>query len=146
MYRHPFWILFLCLIMICVLGYTGYTLIKVWQYLRLDRQTAAQTIQWNVLAINDEAYVPIASYSFIVNGKSYRSETQLEETYLNAWTAQEAIERLEYASPLIWYVSYNPEISSLQKHFPLKQSVYTGFLLILALYFIGMGYYIKRRF
>jgi hypothetical protein len=146
MYRNPFWMLFLSLVLIGILGYTGCTLVKVWRYVRLDRQTAVHEIQWSVLALSDEAFVPLASYSFLVQGKNYQGETRWNETYLNQWTAQEAITRLQQSPPQVWYDSSDPEISSLQKHFPIKQSLYAALLWLLGLYFIGLGYYVNRRF
>jgi hypothetical protein len=143
MRRNLFWILFISVIFLGVLGYTTHTLIKVWQYMRLDQQTQAQDIRWSILSSNEEAFVPFANYSFIVQDKSYQGQTRWQETYLNQWTAQEAIMRLEHAPPLVWYDSSSPEISSLQKKFPLKESIYTLMLLILGVYFIGLGYYVN---
>jgi hypothetical protein len=146
MARNPFWLLFISLIILGVLGYTTYTLTQVWQYMRLDQQTEAQQIQWSVLPISDESFIPFAIYSFRIHGKSYQGETRWQESYLNQWAAQEAIVRLEKNPPPVWFDSSAPQVSSLQKLFPLKESLYSLLLWILGIYFLGLGYYVNRCF
>ena len=99
MNRSPFWIVFLSLFMITVLGYTTHTLIKVWQYARLNEQTKAMDIEWTVIPQSDESFIPFAHYSFIVHGKKYHGQTRWQESYLNQWAAEEAVVRLKKKSP-----------------------------------------------
>jgi hypothetical protein len=146
MSRQPFWILFMSVIILGVLGYTAHTLIKVWRYMRLDKQTEAQNIQWSVVSSSEDAFIPFANYSFTIDSKSYHGQTRWQEVYLNQWTAQEAIARLERSPPPVWFDSASPEVSSLQKHFPLKESIYSILLWLLGIYFLGLGYYVNRRF
>jgi hypothetical protein len=146
MHRNPFWILFLSLLVLGIGGFSVRTGCHLWHYLRLDKQIPAQNIQWSVVSLSDEEFVPFARYYFNVKGISYQGQTLWQETYLNAWTAQETIARLSASPPLVWFYAPNPEISSLQKHFPLKESLYTLLLWFLGLYFLGLGYYVKLRF
>lgn len=146
MKRSPFWIVFLSLFMITVFGYTTHTLIKTWQYMRLNEQIVAQNIQWTVISQNDESFIPLAHYSFSVQGKKYEGQTRWQESYLNQWAAEEAIVRLKKNPPLVWISSSSPENSSLQKEFPVKESLYSILLWMLAIYFFGLGYYLNRRY
>lgn len=146
MRHNPFWIIFISLIILSVLGYTTYMVVEVWQYMRLNRQTAAQNIEWSIIASSEDAFIPLARYSFIVDGKIYEGQTQWQETYLNRWTAQEAIGRLTQSPPPVWFDSSSPKISSLQKIFPFKASFYALLLWILGIYFLGLGYYVNQRF
>lgn len=145
MHRNPFWIVFLGLLMLGILGYTARTGFSVWQYLRLDKETSAQEIQWAVAAFSDEKFVPFARYRFHAYGKSYEGQTIWGESYLNQSTAQEAIIHLSKSPPPVLFNASMPEISSLQKHFPLKALIYTLILWILGIYFSGLGYYVKQR-
>lgn len=145
MQRNPFWIFFISVILLGTLGYTTYTLIKVWQYQRLDQQTQAQNIQWSIIPESDEAFIPFAHYSFVIDGKNYEGQTRWQEAYLNQWAAQEAIARLQQTPPRVWFDASTPEISSLQKNFPFKASFYTALLWVLGIYFLGLGYYVNRR-
>lgn len=145
MHRNPYWMLFMILFLLGILGYSTYAFYEVWQYMRLDKQVKAQSIQWSIITASDEAYIPNASYSFKMGGKDYKNYTRLNETYLNEWAAQEAIDRLKQAPPLVWFDSSSPDISTLQKNFPLKASLYAILLWMLGLYFAGLGYYVNRR-
>lgn len=146
MYRNPFWLIFLGLIVLVSMGYTARTAFHLWQYLRLDRQVPAENIQWSVVPLSDEEFVPLARYRFKARGKNYEGQTLWQESYLNASTAQEAIDRLSSIPPLIWYDASAPETSSFQKIFPVKESIYTILLWMLGIYFLGLGYYVKQRF
>lgn len=144
MHRHPAWILFLCLINVCVLGYTIYFGILYWKYLRLDKQVLSEKIQWTILTQNDEKYTPVAYYHYRVHGKFYQGQALWPESYLNSSAAQEAIERLIASPPPVLFNQSNPQISSLVNHFPLKESIYAILLWIIVGYFIFLGFYIKR--
>jgi hypothetical protein len=145
MHSNSYWLIFLGLIFLCIAGYTLLTAIKLWEYFRWDQSTMPQGIQWSVAALSDEAFAPLAHYRYQVKGKMYQGQTQLKETYLNEWAAQEAISRLSHSPLTVWFDSSSPEISSLQKHFPLKEALSSLFLWILGIYFAFLGYYVKLR-
>lgn len=145
MHRNPFWMLFISLVILSILGYTTYTMIEIWQYMRFDKQVAAQSIQWSIIALSDEAFIPNASYSYHIDGKTYQNQMRWKETYRNEWASQEAIARLKQSPPLIWFDSSSPEISTLQKNFPLKTTLYALLLWVLGIYFAGLGYTVNRR-
>lgn len=137
--------MFLSLLFLGILFYSGRTAYHVWQYVRLDKQIKAEKIQWSVLSLGDEEFVPHGTYEFKAAGKSYQGETRWRDPYLNEWAAQEAVKNFIRSPPLVWYDAGSPEFSSLEKHFPVKEGVYTFILWILGLYFAGLGYYVQRR-
>ena len=145
MYRNPFWILFLSVMVIGTVIYTGFTVYDLWHYMRLDKHIQAQDIQWSVLALSDDRFIPVARYQFILQGKYFQGETRWQANYLNEWTAKEAVARLKPSPPLVWYDGANPNISTLEKLLPQKQCLYTVSLWILSLYFFGLGYYVNGR-
>lgn len=144
MHYNLFWIFFLAFIAVLIMIYSIFAGIQIYRYLQLNEQISAKEIQWSVISQNSEKYVPFARYQFIVNGTSYQGQTLWQEYYLNEWTAKEAIKRLSSPS-LVWYDSSNPDVSSLQKYFPLKDSIYAILLWLLGFYFLGLGYYVKHR-
>lgn len=87
--------------MLTVFGYTTHTLVNVWHFWRLNQQIEAQDIQWKVISKSEEAFILFASYSFVLNGKKYQGETRWKQSYLNQWTAEEAIIRLKKTAPLV---------------------------------------------
>lgn len=145
MQRNFFEILFISLFILGILAYTIRTGIKAWEAHRLNTQIYAESVEWSVIAKNEEAYTPFAQYSYLVKGKHYTGKTEWQKTYLNQWTAEEAIQRLKQKPLTVWFDSDAPSISSLQKSFPLKESLYTLILWILGIYFLILGYCAKRR-
>lgn len=145
MQRNPIWILFISVIILLVVGYTGYAFVEIWKYIRLDRRVEAQEIHWSVISLSDDAFIPFAQYSFKANDKNYRGQAEWQETYLNEWAAHEAVGRLEQSPPQVWFDSKDPDISALQKNFPFKISFYALLLWILGIYFVGLGYYVNKR-
>ncbi len=145
MHKNPIWLLFLGIMAIGILFYSGRTAYHVWQYARLDKQIEAEKINWSVIPINEEKFIPQAAYKFSVNAKEYEGQSRWNQSYLNAWTAQDAIKKLIQSPPLVWYDASNPEASSLQKIFPLKENLYTLMLWLLGLYFAGLGYYVQKK-
>lgn len=145
MHRNPIWITFLSLIFVATIVYTAIAGYDLWQFLRLNRQTQAKSIQWSVLSLDDDRFVPFARYQYEIGGTGYQGETRWQEGYLNEWAAREAIGRLKNDPPSVWYAGSNPTISSLQKLFPVKESIYTALLWSLVLYFIALGYRVTRQ-
>ncbi len=145
MHSNLYWRLFLGLIALVIIGYTGYASVKVWHYMRLDQQTSPQTIEWSVKALKEDAFVPLATYQFRAKGNVYEGRFFWPTTYLNEWAAEEALEKLKPTSQIVWFDSEAPAYSALQRLFPFKESIYTIILWLLGLYFMGLGYYVKYR-
>jgi len=145
MHHNHLWISFLSAAALAVIIYTSFTAYDLWQYVRLDKQAQTQHIQWSVEALSDDRFIPIARYQFLAQGKDFQGETRWQESFLNEWTAKEAVGRLTQSPPLVWYDGSDPVFSTLQKIFPLKESFYTVILWAIALYFICLGYYVRGR-
>lgn len=144
MRQNLFWTVLISLMLLSIGGYTAHTLIKVWQYVYLNQHTHAVDIQWSIFPKNEESFIPVANYFFQVDEKNYHSQTLWQEHYLNRWAAEEAIMRLKKTAPLVWFNSHYPDKSSLQKIFPLKESLYSLLLWGLGIYFFALVYYVKR--
>ena len=144
MHRNPLWLVFISIVILAGMGYTAYAVVKVWQYVRLDTKTISQEIQWTIVSLKEDAFIPLAHYFFNVDGKNYKGQTRWQEIYLNEWTAREAVSRLKQSPPPVWFDSSSPEISSLQKIFPIKECIYTALLWMLGSYFFFLGYYVTH--
>lgn len=145
MHQNRWWIAFVILLVFGIGIYTVDTAFAVWHYLRLNQQVKAEAIEWSVLSKSDEEFHPIGKYRFTVEAKEYRGETIFQKGYLNDWAAKEAIGRLMQSPPSVLYQERDPTYSSLENDFPIKKTIYTLFLWILALYFLGLGTYVKKQ-
>lgn len=145
MQKNHFWILFICLFSVIIIGFTLFTGIALWEYYRLDSGAKVQNIQWSISSSNEDSFTPIAQYTFSVNGNKFTGKSAWNETYLNQWTAEEAIGKFKKISFRIWYDSSKPEYSSITKIYPTKKMLYSLMLWILGIYFLGLGYFVNRR-
>lgn len=141
--KNGYWLLFLGVMFLGILLYSGKWVYHVWSYIRLDKQAGVEDIQWSVLPLNDEKFILVADYQFKDGGKLTPGHSQWSQSFLNGWAAQEQIKRLSSAPLMIWYDAGHPEYSSLEKRFPLKEGFYALILWLLGLYFVGLGRYVK---
>ncbi len=144
MHRNPLWIAFLCLIGLYVMGYTIYTGPQLYHYLRLTEKLTPQQIEWSVAKLGEDAFAPETHYTFSFGGKTYQGQTIWHSPYLNAWAGNEATEKLKQSTLPVWFDPSSPQVSTMDKHFPVKPTLYLIMLWGLLLYFIGLGRYVIR--
>lgn len=142
MHSNRYWLIFLAFLVIPVGWKSGEALYRLYGYYRLTGRTEGKVTQWSVEKKSDERYVLKAHYHFLIGSKEFESEDQfLNDSYLNAWAAEQAIKQKTETTP-VWYSARNPLVSSLQKKFPIKECLSAVVLWVLLLYFIGLGYYV----
>lgn len=130
---------------LCALWFSGSSLWKATQYLRLSSSISPQAISWSVEEKSDERYLLHGNYTFMVNGKQFHGEDTLQSPFfLNPWATEQAIKNKSFDQPLVWYSAGNPHYSSLQKKFPLKECLSALILWGLVMYFYGLDYYVAR--
>lgn len=146
MHKNYAWLCFLSLLT----GAVGWIILKtfylIYLFISLDASAPIANIRWEVKQLNEEKFVLKADYNFKVNDQTFSGETEFRnDIYWNPWAAQDALKVYEQKDWEVWYASHNPSYSSLQKNFPLKESVSSGILLVILLYFFGLGYYVATR-
>lgn len=144
MHKNPTWILFLILICSSSLGYTGYTIYKIFRNKQLTEQVPLESIQWSVHQINQEKYVPQADYTFSFKDKQYKGSVLWDEHFLNAQVAQEVIDKFSAYHWKAWINPNNPEQSAIQKKFPYKETISAVILWTITVYFFTLGIKITR--
>lgn len=139
-----FWILF-SIIALCALWMTEGTLKKIYTYYSLNSHLPAKSITWKIHPINDERYQLQGNYRFFLGEKEYLGTSTLySHVYRNPWGAEKGLKDIEKEPLTIWYSSSDPTINSLERNFPLKESLYSIIILALIAYFIGFGVYTYR--
>jgi hypothetical protein len=145
MHRNPIWLIFLAVIAAVAIGYSSFTLYKLYGYYTLTRETSPLSIQWTVKVLSDDEYAVNGAYAFLVEGKTIQGETLFkDETFMNPWAAEASVQKFSGKSWKVWYQPSNLHHSTLQKKFPLKECSSAGVLLALLLYFIWLGFYVTR--
>jgi hypothetical protein len=147
MFSTRIWWLFILVIGLIAAWYVYKASDRLYLYYTLSKNTSAYNLQWSIKEINSDEFLPSASYVFkLENGEEIRGKSDLVATpYRNPWSAEEGIKELNKQSWNVWYNPSKPQLSALQKVFPLKDSIYALMMLGLLAYFIGLGYYVSRQ-
>lgn len=145
LHKNKVWLCFLSIIFLITCAYTGKTLYKLYDYMSLSSLTHSKSIEWSVNAETEDLYLPAARYAFEAKGKVYEGEMLFsQEAYRNPWAAEESLKNLAATYHSVWFSPSDPAHSSLQKKFPLKESIYAGVLWALSVYFFWLGAYVAK--
>ncbi len=117
------------------LTYSGIAAFKYYEYWRISSSVEPSSLNWVVIKKNEESFYPATLYGYKNNNLDYTGKTLWSSRYLNEWTASEAIERLKKVRLNVWFDATEPEISTLERIFPLKSIVYSIILFFLFVYF-----------
>jgi hypothetical protein len=144
-HKNPLWLSFLSIIALCTLWYSGIAYLKLSHYNSLTEETTASSSAWTVKTIAADAYIPEAYYSFYHQATLYDGVDVLtNELFKNAWAAEKALPEFAEKNRTVWYSPSDPHYSSLQKKFPLKESLSAVALWILLMYFVCLGLYVTK--
>ncbi len=144
MQRSPYWLILLLAIGSVVLWFSGDALYKIYRYRSLNGVAKPLEISWSVHAFGDEDYAIEAKYRFQVKGKDYSGEEEIKPRLRNPWAAKDQAKFYQAQEWQVFYSEYQPQYSTLQKSFPLKESISALILWILFAYFIWLGYYMMH--
>jgi hypothetical protein len=116
---------------------------ELWRYFQLQDQVLAEKVVLTK-AIEGSKYRLVGSYSYQYQGVSYTGQTRFSgPLYLNPGSIDQEIKRVEGMSWAVWLNSKNPQISSLEKKFPYRKTVYGGCLIGIFFYFLGLRVYLQ---
>lgn len=146
MHKNFVWLCFLSLATGAVGWFTLKALYMVYLYISLNATAPVEDLKWGVEQLSADQFVMKADYTFIAKEKQYSGETLFkDDIYWNPWVAEDALKVYSQKDWTVWYSSGNPQYSSLQKKFPLRECISAGVLWILLFYFLGLGYYVATR-
>ena len=150
MYGNLVYRVFLLLIAVTTLVYTGIAGYKVLKHLRYGQGVSAVVDRLVVKKHGDSQYSLYAFYRYSVDGAEYSGEGLITDTrFRNTWAVQHAKAEFEKSiqqKPLtVWVYAGVPSQSVVQRSFPLKECISAGLLIALVGYFLWLGYYVARR-
>ncbi len=145
MHKNPIWLGLVTLILLVTLFFSVKALSKIRDYSALDSSVQAEILKWSVEEKSSERYLLNVDYSFPFAGKViHDSETWRDLSFRNPWAAQQHIEQMQKSKILVHFDASNPSHSSLQRPFPLRESIYALVMIGLLAYFIALGYYVGQ--
>lgn len=140
MHRNPLWLAFLGVVALVVLGYSIKTGIAVFNYEQQRVSTPPAGITWSAKKVAEDSYVLQADYQFYSHQILYQGKTEFPFSYRNAFAAELAGKEESSKPWRVWYSPSNPQNSTLQKQFPIKECFYGIVLWCLLIYFVILGY------
>jgi hypothetical protein len=103
---------------------------------RLAARVHATVDHWKVVKKSSSAYSIRGSYHFDFQGKVYQGSSILSPPYhLNRLSAERAISPLKKRVWTVWVDPHHPQVSSLERVFPMKKIIYALVAFGVTLYF-----------
>ncbi|MBS4168080.1 hypothetical protein [Parachlamydia sp. AcF125] len=155
MYKNRGWFIFLLLIGLPTLFFSGITFYNLYQYSRLDSKTQVAKIEWsivkqepwsilNLVGWGEERYALKTLFEFEYEGVFYKKEALADSfRFRNEWAARQEIAQEQNKKQFVWFQSTNPRQASLQKTFPLKGCISACVLIGIFIYFICLGFSVR---
>ncbi|MBT3394084.1 MAG: DUF3592 domain-containing protein [Waddliaceae bacterium] len=145
MRKNFLWFCFLAAVFVAAMAFAGYSGYNVYRYNKTNRSCEAQSIVWGVEQRSSDSFVVVATYEYTIDDEEYSGKTTFKrKTYLNPWKAEEEYEAMAIQPWKVWYEAKKPENSTINKVFPLKVCIYSGILIALLVYFVLLGWYVRR--
>lgn len=140
------WIALLFLIFGIAIWFSAKTTRSVLDYLRLKEQVPVQIESWHIEEVKSGRFALFAQFSYAYKENAYQVKRSVGPLYPNKWAAEQGKERWQERQLTVWVDPKNPQKTvSFVKKFPYKTTISTGILLVLLLYFIGLGCYVRRK-
>lgn len=135
------WIILLILTGAMVLWWGGSAASSLWKYGRLATEAPASATHYEVVPKGSK-YALEVRYTYVYQGHTYSGKTLFAKPYyLNHQAATDAKKSLEGMQWTAWVNPHHPEISSIQKIFPFKTTVYAVIVLGIFIYFCFLYWY-----
>lgn len=115
----------------------------LWEYVRLGPEVSAQVTGWELIPKGSK-YALEATFSYAYRGKDFTTRTVFSKPYhLNRESAEEQIKKMSGMSWAAWVDPEHPQHASLEKIFPLRESVYALCLIAIFLYFVYIRFHLE---
>lgn len=134
--RKFFFLAFLVILLGLLAWYWGDFFIKIYRYEKMNAKGFAVIDQWELHEKSNGKFYLSSSYHFFWNEKKYFEKTNFfRNIFLNEKSAKEWMEKEHQKEWQVWFDPENPQRSSLEKIFPLKELFKGAFVSFVFLYF-----------
>lgn len=134
------WRSLIALVFALSIWFLGKGAFQLYDYYRLDSSVVAEISNLRVSNAGKDRYRILADYTFTYAGKQYSGSGAIGKLFLNPWSAEKGLQKMQGKSIRVWFNKSNPEEVELEKSFPTKQLISGAILMLLGFYF----WYISR--
>lgn len=143
MHKNVIFIIFLVFTLLGAAWFTYQGASEYVHYKKLSVVTVPKQIDWSVIKKKEDFFLLAASYQYQVEGKIFKGKQVVPNTWFyNVLGAESKRKEILSEKLFIHYSPSNPQMSALFLKFPMKEIVYSLISIGIALYFIGLGYYV----
>lgn len=130
---------------IAVLWFTFDTGYQLYRWVVQTVETIPAHIEWQVHQEAQDRYTLAAQYAFKVKDSTYQGETAFRsKRYKSPETASHFLKQHIQANWKVFYAPDRPQISTINRVFPLKSCVYTAIIWGVMIYFFWLGRVVKN--
>lgn len=120
---------------IVVLFLLGKTFFEVKDFHQLDQNTNVKIKQWEIDKDKKDKFYITAIYKYKIDGEKKIGKMIFNKNFNNYAAAFDWLNILAKKNWKAWYSSKNPNLSSLEKKFPIKHCIYSIISISVLLYF-----------
>jgi hypothetical protein len=143
--RNWIWILFLLGVGGLAIWFIITSSLAVSSYFSYSLQVPATINSWSVEEKKADQFEVLAHYSYEFKEKEYRGTSRVGSFYPNPWAANLAKNQYAHQAWSAWIKPKEPDKSLLEKKFPYKKAISAAILVVLVLYFILLGSYVRLK-
>ncbi|ADI39278.1 putative membrane protein [Waddlia chondrophila 2032/99] len=139
MKKKQLWVTFLSCIALVVLWLSFDAGYKTYQWAMQTRSTHPISIEWKIEQQASDRFALSANYIFLHKGQKAEGSTTFQaERYRNREAANHFLNQHKEKEWVVRYSPSQPQNSTINRHFPLKSSIYTAIVWCILIYFIWL--------
>lgn len=142
MKRKILWIAVISLPIILFFLLSFKTIKEIHTYFLLNQKITATLEDCKIINYKSQKYKIYVSYTYNVNNKIFKNNSSYSKNFINYINANDFKEKISKNVFYIWYNKMNPNISSVEKTFPIKNCFYLIISFLVFIYFLILKYYL----
>lgn len=142
MKRNVLWLIIVFLPFILFYLMSFKTVKEIYAYISLNQKTKSFIENFEIKNDERHRHKVYVSYTFQAKDKIFKNKSFRGKSFLNHLNANDYAVKLSKNDFYIWYNKNNPNISSCEKTFPIKNCVYVFVSFLIVIYFFALKYYV----
>lgn len=114
-------------------------------YFRLSAEVPGELVELEVEEVKKDRYRLQAHYTYTFRETPYVSKNFIGKSYPNPYAAHQVKKNFEELSIPVWLNPNKPTETTLEHHFPTKVVFSSILLILIVLYFLGLGRYVQSK-
>lgn len=118
---------------------------EIYRYALFSNTKKADITSWEIDEENSKFFIS-AKYIYTIDNRSIDGKTTFYKRFLNYDAAFSYLQNLSKKNFLAWYSKKDPNMSTIERFFPVKRSIYAALASCVFIYFIFLNKKLIRDF